>query len=147
LLKDATSAISKFDDEQKKIDDERKKAEEEKKKASEAKARADNEANARAAAPALAVGPFDGRWGAKAMMSCVPRGPRYFGGVTVSAGQFFFWFEHNGTRKTCSYPVNPNGVFENKDCDVPGRGKFEGNKMQFHFKALGEDCDASAERR
>jgi len=104
-----------------------------------------------ALSPALAqpaAGPFDGKY--EGSMRCFPVGnvTFRFGGSTIRGTTFRFNFTGtNGALVSCSAQIEPDGSFNNQTCDLPMKGKFSGDKLEFSFKSQTNFCDVSAVRK
>jgi serine/threonine protein kinase len=159
LLREATAALGKYDDEQKKLEDQRK-VEEDKKKADEAKRKADEEAKARASPsatpnpsppPATSGSGFDGTYGGGLSQNAQGgMGRVYTVTLTVAGGRA----TGQAVHRTCgafpmSLTVSPTGQISGpfriaepgqqvcSAIDASISGRISGNRLEFEVRGAG----------
>jgi|SRR5689334_17361966 hypothetical protein len=89
--------------------------------------------------------PFDGHYGGT--MNCSGSNAR-FGGLTVRQGKFSHAYKSSrgaGTR-SCSLRIQPDGSFDNQDCDLPTTGKASADGIEFSFKGPERICEVHLTR-
>jgi serine/threonine protein kinase/peptidoglycan hydrolase-like protein with peptidoglycan-binding domain len=157
LLKEAASAVARFDDDQRKIEEQRKADQEARKKADEeAKtkvATAGAQPAARASMPSDTTAPrdprlFDGPWKRDRTARCQQAPDTVsFNGVTVRDGRFSYTSIGEHHQETCTVQINPDGSFQNHTCLLQMEGRFSGDLLQLSYLSPSYGpCTVSARR-
>jgi len=117
LLKEATAAVSRYDEEQKK-NEEQKKAEE----------------DAKTRAVATTPQSFDGPWRKDRTARCaVASDSVSFNGLTVRDGKFSYTSVGRHHEETCNVQINADGSFQNSSCLLQVEGRFTGDLLQLNY--------------